>query len=259
MNRRIRRLIRANTNIAKYLLSSFTAPKKARSFLAHVYLFDPEPESKYIPGRSLFELFPKAQDEPVVFKKACVEHGNMTHEELYSICLLERCVRPKAIFEIGTFNGNTTFHLALNAPPESRIWTLNLPGEKVAPLFSHSAQDRMVVRDKVRSGERFHNTPEAARITELFGDSALFDYSLFKNNMDFVLIDAGHEYESVKNDTNKALEMLTDSGWLVWHDYPTAPGVADFLDEFARGENVFRIPNTRLAYSQIRKRAKTPP
>jgi len=77
--------------------------------------------------------------------------------------------------------------------------------------------------------------------------------------MDFVLIDAGHEYESVKNDTNKALEMLTDSGWLVWHDYPTAPGVADFLDEFARGENVFRIPNTRLAYSQIRKRAKTPP
>lgn len=254
MNRRISRLIRANRNIAKYLLISFTAPKKARDFLAYVYLYDPEPQSQYILNKSLFDLFPKAVDEPVVLKKAYVEHGNMTHEELYSICLLVRCVRPKTIFEFGTFNGNTTFHLALNTLPESRIWTLNLPGEDIAPVFSHSAQDRIVVRDKTLSGERFHNTPEASRIRELFGDSARFDYSSFKDKMDFVLIDAGHEYDYVKNDTTKALEMLTANGWLVWHDYPTAPGVADFLDEFAQKEKVFRIPNTRLAYSQIRDR-----
>lgn len=256
MNRRISRLIRANRNIVKYLSCSLTAPKKARSFLAYVYLFDPEPESKYIPNKSLFDFFPGATDEPVILKKAYVEHGNMTHEELYSICLLVRCVRPKKLFEIGTFNGNTTFHLALNTLPESRIWTLNLPGEEIAPVFSHSAQDRMVVRNKTRSGERFHNTPEAARITELFGDSALFDYSSFKNTIDFVLIDAGHEYDYVRNDTNKALEMLTENGWLVWHDYPTAPGVADFLNEFAQREKVFKIPNTRLAYSQIRNKTK---
>jgi len=98
MDRRIKRLIRANRDIAKYVLRAVRSPKWARSFLAYVYLYDPAPESEYVPNRGLFDLFPNAADEPVVLKKACVEHGNMMHEELYCLALLVRCAHSKSQF-----------------------------------------------------------------------------------------------------------------------------------------------------------------
>lgn len=250
-NQRIGRIF---SIISKNILMAPIYPRAIRQFLWHIYEFDPiDPQSSRIPNTTLFEHFPQANDETVTLKRAFVEHGNMTHEELYSICLLACCVKPQSIFEFGTFNGNTTYHLALNTPPETRLWTLNLPGPELEIAFTHSEEDRRVVRQKERSGERFHNTSEAARITQLFGDSARFDYSPYYGQMDFVLVDAGHDYPYVKSDTENALKMLGSTGWILWHDYPNALGVATYLHELAVQHKIFRIRNTRLAFAQIVK------
>ena len=37
--------------------------------------------------------------------------------------------QPKTVFEIGTYSGFTTLHFAYNTPPETKIYTLDLPAD----------------------------------------------------------------------------------------------------------------------------------
>ena len=249
MNDRLIRLLWSGKLLVKYLLLAPFRPSAARAFLAHIYFYEPIPLCTRISSGPLPTFLPAVRQDSVIMQGAFSEHGNMTHEELYNLCLLLKHKDAKTVFEFGTFNGNTTFHLALNGNPSARILTLNLPGPATETEFSHSAEDRKVVRDKTRSGERFHGTPQAAKIQELFGDSATFDYSPFRNSIEFALIDAGHEYEYVKNDTEKALVMVKPGGMLVWHDFPNAPGVARYLTEISTQFKVMHISGTRLAFA----------
>ncbi len=83
---------------------------------------------------------------------------------------------------------------------------------------------------KVISGERFLNTPQQSIITQLWGDSATFDFSPYYNSMDFVFIDGAHSEHYVKNDTEKALQLIKKSGGIiVWHDAHLF-GVVKFLE-----------------------------
>ena len=84
------------------------------------------------------------------------------------------------IVEIGTFDGRTTLNLAVNAPPHTQVFTLDLPPD-AAPKFDLAPGERVYV-EKPRSGRRFLDAPPewaaaARRITQLMGDSATFDWS----------------------------------------------------------------------------------
>ena len=66
--------------------------------------------------------------------------------------------------------------------------------------------------------------------------------------MDFIFVDADHSYDLVKNDTEKAIEMLAPGGLLIWHDYAEkSPGVMRFVQEFSVNKPVFHIRTTCLA------------
>ena len=54
------------------------------------------------------------------------------------------------------------------------------------------------------------------------------------NKIDFVFLDGGHEYETVKNDLDNCLEVVKKSGTILCDDYNlgNAPGVKKAIDEF---------------------------
>lgn len=57
-------------------------------------------------------------------------------------------------------------------------------------------------------------------------------------SLDFVFIDAAHDYESVKSDILAWLPKVKPGGFLAGHDYPTWPGVTRAVNEIIGAENI---------------------
>lgn len=169
------------------------------------------------------------------------ETGSSETRQLSELAALARlmCVlNPRRIFEFGTFVGRMTRLLAVNAP-QAEIVTLDLPRD----LVKHDV------------GCEFRGTPEAARITQLSGDSRTFDFSRWKGVMDFVWVDACHDYEFVVADTARALELAAPGAVVAWHDYRLSvgsAGVTRALRELKRNHIGLRhIRGTSIAILRI--------
>ena len=69
--------------------------------------------------------------------------------------------------------------------------------------------------------------------------------------IDFVFLDGGHEYETVKNDLNSCIEVVNGNGTILCDDYNLtyAPGVKKAIDEFSseHGLKCSIICNDRFA------------
>ena len=120
------------------------------------------------------------------------------------LATIANALRPKKIFEIGTFRGVATLTFALNAP-EAEIYTLDLEEEAAPADFATlSKGDKEWVRlSRTSTGFAFRNHPAAARIHQLRGNSLTFEPPPFLTNTDLCFIDGGqfmHECK-VKTDT----------------------------------------------------------
>ena len=60
------------------------------------------------------------------------------------------------------------------------------------------------------------------------------------SKIEYVFLDGGHEYETVKNDLNNCLEVIKNSGTILCDDYNLsyAPGVKKAIDEFVNNNNL---------------------
>lgn len=178
--------------------------------------------------------------------------GNVS---LLEVTVLSRLVRehaPRSIFEIGTFDGRTTLNLAANAPDDARVYTLDLPANEPTAYALAAADYRFV--NKPVSGARLAGTPYAAKVTQLYGDSATFDFSPY--TADFVFVDGSHAYEYVMSDSMRALELVgAGPGMIVWHDYAGWDGVTRALQELAAADARFAslrwVRGTTLAVLMI--------
>jgi SAM-dependent methyltransferase len=122
--------------------------------------------------------------------------------EISALGSLAATIPARRIFEIGTFVGRTTHILAHNAK-NAEVFTLDLPGSEV----THQV------------GEFYRDSPVSVRVHQLTGDSLSFDFSPWRDSIDFCWVDANHDYDFVKADTIHAFEMIRTSGWIGWHDY----------------------------------------
>ena len=159
-------------------------------------------------------------DAPVELRGLHWTDGNVSAEELILIAKLARRYKPNRLFEIGTFDGRTTLNLACNSSPDAMVYTLDLPDKNRSVKKPATLNGDMSFVNKVAIGSRFHGTDCENRITQLYGDSATFDFSPYENKMDLVFIDGAHTYEYILNDSEKALRLLRDGhGIILWHDY----------------------------------------
>jgi len=180
--------------------------------------------------------------------------GNVSLMELAILAGLARVGNPRAVFEIGTFDGRTALNLAANAP-DAQVHTLDLPPGESDTSLAIDPDDRQYI-EKPSAGGRFREAPEARRILQVYGDSATFDFSPYRGQIDLVFVDGSHAYEYVISDSHRAIEMLREGrGTILWHDYGTWLGVTRALNELYLGDPRFkglrRIEGTALAVLQL--------
>ncbi|MGD0442481.1 MAG: class I SAM-dependent methyltransferase [Edaphobacter sp.] len=169
-------------------------------------------------------------------------------------------LKPKKIFETGTFRGVSSLTMALNAP-DADLYTLDLPEDySPADVETLSKGDKEWVRlSRTSTGFAFRNHPAAKRIHQLQGNSLTFTPPAVLSNTDLCLIDGGHSYECVKADTETALQILSPNGVIVWDDYAWfIDGVSQYLTELRNSLPLYRIAGSQLVISRHDQKQSAP-
>ncbi|MGH2774309.1 MAG: class I SAM-dependent methyltransferase [Actinomycetota bacterium] len=175
-------------------------------------------------------------------RKHLEKPGGQTLEGLVFLAGLVRALNVSSAFEIGTFDGVTTWTLARNMS-SGAVNTLDLPAGERAELILEDSDEE--VRGLV-SGHVYDELPHPAAIQQHWGDSASFDFSEWDGACDLVYIDGAHSEPYVESDTRHAFEMLSERGAIVWDDYwRQVEGVPNVLHKLA-APRPRRIPGTRL-------------
>ena len=190
-----------------------------------------------LPEASLVELFPGIDAVHVTTPVSELYRPRsmvVPLPELLTLAAICHYIKPRRIFEIGTYTGSSTLEMAINTPDETEILTLDLaPGELIGSAFRDSSYN--------------------SKIRQLYGNSLEFDYTPYEHSVDLVLVDANHSYECVGSDTEKAFSLLRPGGVIVWDDYRwldehfECSGVTRFLNEFQAKRPLFSIAGTRFA------------
>lgn len=179
--------------------------------------------------------------------------GNISTIELIVIDKLVKIYDPAKVFEIGTFDGRTALNLACNCRNEGIVYTLDLP-KAMASLTKYrllTGEYKCVYKDN--PGSKFIGTDCEKKIVQLYGDSAVFDFSPYCNAMDFIFIDGSHAYEYVLNDSQKALKLLRNgTGVIIWHDYGVWDSATRAINKLYAEGGIFKgikiIKGTSMAY-----------
>jgi predicted O-methyltransferase YrrM len=200
-----------------------------------------------LPQMDVNDLLPAAGD-PWEIKMAMFPktHASISLLEFIVLILLLKRAGSKRIFEFGTFKGISITQLALNLPSGSEIYTLDLPDEQLNTKFSTDPEDAAIA---VEQGKGSLVPSELRpRIQFLKCDSAKFDDSPFAGKMDFVFVDGAHNYDYVKNDSEKGWRMLRSGGIIAWHDCRSLdPGVVSYLLQSSWKPS--RIVGTTVAFA----------
>lgn len=167
-----------------------------------------------IPIVHLSDLYPGVDEHPIVIPSP---RASQKSAEWVALGMLVAHLRPRTIFEFGTFTGGGTLLLSENAT-EATVYTLDLPADD-----GNSSDSRADI------GAAFKGTAYERRIVQLLGSSTKFDYDPFVGQIDFVFVDGSHDHESVKSDTGNALGILSAQGVIVWHDFPSSLSVRRYI------------------------------
>ncbi|MCB0264522.1 MAG: class I SAM-dependent methyltransferase [Calditrichaeota bacterium] len=212
------------------------------------------------PKLPLIEQSAFLSDTTVQLTELQVQPGNMSVDEMSTIAAIVKKFQPKRIFEIGTMNGRTTLNMALNAPDDCEIFTLDLPADAAENTKFNISKRYLRLVDKAQSGELFANKsaidfPCIQLIKQLYGDSGTFDFSRFENSIDVVFIDGSHDFDYVLNDSEIALKLLRNGkGIILWHDYRPEIDVVPALEVFRKRHpeiEISHIRDTTFAFASL--------
>jgi predicted O-methyltransferase YrrM len=177
--------------------------------------------------------------------------------EVQILSALVSYLKPQNLFEIGTYNGYTTLHLASNSSLNSTVYTLDLPPDfeidlqNQEQLSKYSYDDILVAELSKKNvlNRMYKNSEYKRKIIEIFGDSKSYDFSPYYGKMDFIFIDGNHSYEYVKSDTENAFKMLSENGVIVWHDfdYIIHRDIFKYLNTLVKDFKIYSIAHTRFA------------
>jgi len=193
-------------------------------------------------------------NRPIYLLKTHKRNGNTQLGELAVLALAAAATAPGSeIIEIGTFDGRTTLNLAVNAPDETAIFTLDLPPDESTQLPLDTGERHFV--DHRARGEHIRSCPQlwshkAGRIVQLLGDSATFDWSGHFGKAGLVFVDGSHSYPYAMKDSETAMRLVRQGGIVIWHDYGVWEGVTRALEELAaqRRLDLRHIHGTSLAF-----------
>ena len=171
-------------------------------------------------------------------------HGDFLLEEV-------RKERPKIFLEIGVFHGVTARNIcellyrthkndfkyigldlfAENEENKNEVIpnnTFNNPLKKIYFKYikKQNPYSLEAVRDLLKKFEK--------NVHLIQGNSNKVLNKMDMSKIDYVFLDGGHEYNTVKNDLDNCIEVIKKGGTVLCDDYNlgSAPGVKEAIDEF---------------------------
>jgi predicted O-methyltransferase YrrM len=160
------------------------------------------------------------------------------------------------IFEFGTCSGKNTMLMALNSKENSKIISLTINQNQSKKLILDKNDNNISYRNILHESSYekfvFSGKEIEKKIEVVFIDSREFDTKKYLRKFDLIFIDGGHTYSVVKSDTNKAFEMLSNKGIIIWHDYvvgkESCKDICKLIDEIEKEKKIFHIKNTSMCY-----------
>lgn len=179
--------------------------------------------------------------------------GGMNAFERLVIVKLLNLVNPKRIFEFGTYFGETTKLILENLDfaeeADRLIYTLDLD---ILDGVAFESYDEELAKSVLGRQRAFEGVNNSDRVVQLLTDSKRYTPpSSLRGSFQFVLIDANHALDYVRNDTEIAFELLDlDSPHVViWDDYGTNefPEMTQFLNNLSiQRSRIYAIAETNL-------------
>lgn len=207
--------------------------KDAKLFLSKIYL-------KYLYSKSVIPTTKIVAKEELTltFSSFIIndEQSNLEERftyqtllELSSILYLLKSIRPQLVFEFGLLKGGSLYHFFNNTENDVQIVSIDITDEFLAPM-----SEKIISKN--------------SRVKFYRANSHSFDFKPYYRVVNFILIDGGHDYVTVKNDSANALKMIAEGGIIVWDDYnPDFPGVFNAINELHReGVSVEHVKDTSL-------------
>ncbi len=184
----------------------------------------------------------------------------LTLEATILACVL-KLIRPSRVFEFGTFLGYTTAFLLNNS--DAVVYSLDLPRHEnedsnvLAPdetklLTDDAYNDHFLTAVASSKGEIYlAKLMQDSRLNLIKCDSRNFEPQSFSLNgrVDFIFIDGGHSHSIIESDTRKSLQMVSNKGVLIWHDFNSQVHnqVSHFLSSFSEKQLLIHVESTMLA------------
>jgi hypothetical protein len=245
--RKLNRLLRGIwAMLYNFVFCYFVDRPRRVSFVNSILSFQERQRlSRSFPSVEFTEMFPATEPLEITFERYSYRGGNVSFSELALLAAMVKSTKPRTIFEFGTHDGNTTLQLALNAPEDALVYTLDLPPANPSTRLRLDSGERLLI-GSVRVGDRFVGTNAEKKIQQILMDSAVYDYSPLKGKIDLIFIDGSHSYEYIENDSQRALELLAPHGIIIWHDYMVWNDVTTYLNQLTTRLPLIHIRGTSL-------------
>ena len=183
---------------------------------------------------STYHTFKSWFDFPVSLLTSDLQFGHMTHQANYVFLSLLARRSKGPIVEFGTFTGRGACNMALNS--EQQVYTIDL---------GHSGDDYEY--PAYVPGSDFIDLDIPNKPILIVGDSATVDIPVAPHSAGLVFIDGGHDYETVKSDSERAFRLVRPDGVILWDDYDIGwPGVVRYLHELAEAQPLVLFEQERF-------------
>jgi predicted O-methyltransferase YrrM len=201
-------------------------------------------------NQGIDELFPTLTSARITFEHLPGAGIDNPIEELAILAVITCQVKPRNIFEIGTYRGRTALNFALNSPAECRVHTMDLPPAQRDEFKSSTNSADAALIEASAPGVDYRGKSGSEKIVQLFGDSTNYDFSPYRHQMDIVFVDGAHHLAAVVSDTRNALEMVRPGGWIIWHDFANYGDYNDVtrgILSLLSADEIIQVAHTQLA------------
>lgn len=194
----------------------------------------------------LAEIIGEDASDTLFLPAGRVRLGSSPLHDVAAIAALTQKKKPREVFEIGTFEGLTTVVFIKNSGPSTRVHTLDLPHDRTDLVRTERSYEAHSIACSYDSGHLIKTFGVGPQVDTLFGDSAVFDFSQYRDRIDLFFVDGAHTEDYVACDSYHAFESIASDGWVLWHDC-LVPQVLKVLKQIAALVDVQHISGTNLA------------
>ncbi len=160
--------------------------------------------------------------------------------EFATLVKLYRQLNPEHILEIGSFFGGTLWFWLNNAARLDQVVSIDCPippqDERYAKMIASKALWKNWIKSTITFTEITGDSTQDATVQKV---AAVFPAA----NVDFLFIDGGHDYNTVKSDYENYSKFVRPEGMIVFHDVIGLEEVSKYWNEVKKGKKYLEIYN----------------